>query len=91
MCSPIRTADRPLRERSLRVGGRSQCVSGLYERDEERIALGVDLDPLMALKGLTQVPAVLGEDVGIRVAQFVEKPGGAVDVGEEQRHVAARQ
>ena len=59
-------ANRPLRERSLSFARGSDRVGGTRERDEERVALRVHLDPAVRGEGLAEHPSVLGEclDVG---------------------------
>ncbi len=73
----------------LRRGRRSLCRR---ERDEERVALSVDLDAAVSGEGGSQRTAMLGERVGVGVRpERMEQPCRALDVGEEERHSAGRQ
>ena len=58
-------AHRAVRKRALRVGGGRDRVGRARKRDEERVALRVDLDPVVPPPGLPQRTAVLGEHVGV--------------------------
>ena len=71
-------------ECALRLLGRRQRVRGAGEDDEEGVALGVDLDPAVAFERLAEDAAVLAQDVGIALAELVEEPGRALDVGEDE-------
>ena len=84
--------DRARRERLLR-GGRSGDGAGCGgERDEERVALGVDLDTTRGGERVAQHAAVLGERVGIAAgAELPQQPGRALDVGEQQRDRSRRE
>jgi len=44
-----------------------------------------DLDAAVAAERGTKHAPVLGEDIGVAVAELVQQPGGALDVGEEER------
>ena len=77
-------------KRVLRVAGGRHCIGGTPECDEEGIALGVDLDPLMPPPRLPQRTAVLGKHLCITVAQLPEQPRRPLDVGEEERHRPGR-
>ena len=62
---------RPLTQRALRVERSRGRVCRTGKGDEERVALGVDLDPAVRGKGVPEDPAVLGEDVRIPVTELV--------------------
>ena len=69
-------------------GGR---VTGALEDDEVRVPLGVDLDASVSCHGLAEEPAMLREQVPVGVAELVQEPGRALDVGEQQRDRARRE
>ena len=57
------------------------------EDDEERVALGVDLDPAGLREGRAQKPVVRGEHVAVAVAaEVLEQAGRALDVREQEGH-----
>jgi hypothetical protein len=65
---------------------------GTAEDDEERVALGVDLDPAGLDERLPQQLVVGREDVAVAVApELLQQPRGAFDVGEQERHRARGQ
>ena len=84
--------DRPRRERIL-AGGRSGDGAGSgWERDEEGIALRVDLDTPLGGERVTQHPAVIGERVRVPGgAELPQEAGRALDVGEQQGDGPRRQ
>ena len=88
---PHAHADRPRGEPlTRRLGGR-RCSSGSRKRDEERVALRVDLDAVVRHRGLAHDPPVLRERVGVpRRPELVQQACRALDVGEQQRHRALR-
>ena len=47
---PHTNLDRPADQRLLRLGGGSHGIRGSCERDEERVALGIDLDAVVAVE-----------------------------------------
>ncbi len=58
---------------------------GGWEGDEEGVTLRVHLHATMVGEGLPQQPPVLGQSLGVALGpQFVQQPGGALDVGEEE-------
>gem|GEM_PF-3712160 len=57
---------------------------GRGEGVEEGVSLGVDLDPFVGGKGLSQQGAVVLEDVAVAGAEGVQQARGALDVGEEE-------
>ncbi len=62
------------------------------EGEEERIALRVDLDPLMSRAGFADQAPVLGERLGVPLgAELVQKLSRALDVREEKGDGAARE
>jgi hypothetical protein len=78
-------ADRPTFELCLRVARGRQRVRRAGESDEKRIALRVHLDTAVPAEGLAQDSTVLGQHVGVLVAELVQKSRRAFDVGEEKR------
>jgi hypothetical protein len=77
-------ADRAGCESIADLGSGSERVGGLPEGNEESIPLRVDLDPAVAEERISQRPAMLGQHLCIRVAELVEQPRRALDVGEEE-------
>ena len=68
--------------------GRERAWGG-RKGHKERVALGVDLDPVVSGASLADHPPVLGERIGIRLsAKLVQKPRRPLDVREEERHGA---
>ena len=61
MWIPIRTRTGPCRKRLLRGGGGGDRVRGSGERDEEGVALRVDLDAAVAVDRLADDAVVLGQ------------------------------
>jgi hypothetical protein len=43
------------------------------ERDEERVALRVDFDPIVPCEGLAQRAPVLGQELGVRVPVLLKE------------------
>ena len=78
--------------RQLRLDFSCGCdgVTRAFEREEERVALRVDLDPAVAGERGAHDSAVLREHVGVAVAELVEQASGALDVREEERDGPAR-
>ena len=66
-------------------------VGRCLERDEERVPLRVDLYATVALEGGSQQVAMLYERLCVALAQLLQQPRGADDVGEQQRDGPARQ
>ena len=65
-------------------GGERSCRG--REGEEERIALGVDLDPAVADACLANQATMLGESVCVALgAERVQEPGRPLHVGEEER------
>jgi len=71
------------------LGGRGG-VRGLREYIEERVPLGVDLDPTVSLKGLAQQPAVLLQRRVVFLAEVLQEARRALDVSEEEGHCPGR-
>ena len=88
---PHANADRAAPER-LAGGGRGRDrVGGSRERDEEGVALGVDLDAVVPGERSSQRGAVLGEEIGVPGAVLLEEPRRAFDVREEEGDGSGRQ
>ena len=83
--------DRPGSERPLRLDRGGDGVGRPRERDEERVALGVHLDPVVSREGLSDHPPVLCEEIGVGGPVLLKKTGRPFDVGEEERDRAGRQ
>jgi hypothetical protein len=88
---PNAHADRAGLERSLPVGSRSKCIRGPREGDEERISLRIDLDAAMPAEAFAQRLPMLAERIGVGIAELVQKPSRALDVGEEKGDCAGGQ
>ncbi len=69
-----------------RAGDRLRCAR---EGVEERVALRVDLRAALRAQVLAEEPAVLADDFAVVVAELLEQPRRALDVGEEERDRAA--
>ena len=83
-------AERQPVESSLAFGRCGDGVIRAGEREEERVALRVDLVP--RTEGLAEAAAVLLQRVSVRVrAELGEQARRLLDVGEEEGHGAARQ
>ena len=86
--------------RSVRPGvrgelslGRDGCrdrVAGAPEREEERVTLCVHLDAVPVAEFLAEDSAMLGDHVGVLVAEPLQELGRALDVGEDERDRAMR-
>jgi hypothetical protein len=70
--------------RTLQLNRRGDCIACAGEREEERVALGVDLDPLVPLERVADELAMIGDQLGIVLAEPLEQTGGALDVGEDE-------
>ena len=73
-----------------RYGGRHR-VGRPAEGDEERVALRIHDPAAVRVHRGAQQSVVLGEHVGVTVAELLKQPGGALDVGEQERHRPDRQ
>ena len=79
-------ADRPARERLAACPRSVSRAPSGREGDEERVALGVDLDAAVGRERGAQRSPVLGERLAVRVrAEVPEQACRALDVGEEER------
>ena len=77
-------ADRPGRQRRLALLRGGQRITRARERNEERVALRVDLDPVVRGERCTKRAAMLAERVGVAVTELVQQLRRALDVGEEE-------
>jgi hypothetical protein len=59
-------------------------VRGTREGDEEGVPLRVDLDAAVPLERFAECAPMLGEHVGVVLAELVQEPGRTLDVGEEE-------
>ena len=72
--------------------GRRDRARGRREGDEERVALGVDLDAAVARAGLADHTPMLGQRFGVSLgSKLVQELRRALDVGEEERDGAGRE
>ena len=83
--------DRARLERLPRLGCRGDRVGRPGERDEEGVALRVDLDAVVSRERLPQRAAVLVEEIRVSRTVLLEESGRAFDVREEERDGAGRQ
>ena len=84
-------AHRSVGKRALRRVSSGDGVRRARERDEEGIARGIDLDTVMPRPHVAQHTVVLGEDIGVAVAELPQQPRRRLDVGEEERHRPGRE
>ncbi len=83
--------DRAGRQRFRKRSSSCERAGRRREGEEERIALGVDLDPALGRTRLSYHPTVLGECLGVRLGpERMQEPRRALDVGEEERDGAGR-
>ena len=77
---------RPRRRRERALCGQRGCEGtlGLGEGDEELVGPAVDLAPARLGDGVAHEPAVIGEELRVRVAELLHEARRALDVGEEQ-------
>ena len=78
-------------ERALCRDGGGDGVPGSFEAEEERIALRVDLLTVPHGELVANEAPVLGENLGVPVAEPLDKLGRAGDVREDERDRAAAQ
>ena len=73
------------------LGGLERAVRR-REREEEGVALGVDLYAAVTSEGLPQHATVLGEQVRVGgLAEPVQQSGRTLDIGEQKRDSSGRQ
>jgi hypothetical protein len=77
-------------ERVLGARGGFDRVADLVEDDEKRVAIRMDLEPVVCGPDTAQDRVVVGEDLAIEVPDLVEKPRRALDVAEQHRQIAFR-
>ena len=85
VCRPMRTRIGPARERGWSSPTRRSAPGGRGEGEEERVALGVDLDAAVAANASrsTRRCSASACVVGLG-AELVQQPRRALDVGEEE-------
>ncbi len=72
------------RDRALCVRRRADGIAGARERDEERIALRVQLAPAEFGERRAQQLALVGQHPGVLVAQLLEQLRRAFDIAEQK-------
>ena len=84
-------APRPfvLCERALSFDRCPHGVLRAREREEERVALRVDLAARRRLEGAAQEPPLVGQHLPVVVAELLQQARRALDVGEQERDGAA--
>ena len=87
----MRTRIGPCGERALSARCGGDCVSCAGERDEERIALGVDLGAAVIGECLPEHLAMARQSLRIGIAELLQQPRRPLDVGEEEGDGAGRQ
>ena len=76
-------------ERSLRRHGGAQSARRRREGDEERVALGADLDtPLLGDRGSQDLGVSVQQAHELVAPEVLEQPGRPLDIGEQERHRA---
>ncbi len=87
-----RDALRPVvrRDRPLRLDGAAERVDRARERDEEGVALGIDLEPVPLLERGAQHLTLLGEQIRVFLPEAFQQPRRALDVGEQECDRAGR-
>jgi hypothetical protein len=79
-------------QRALRIDGGGDRIARAGEREEERVALRVDLRAAPLTEALADETPVVAGDVSVSlVAELLEELGRALDVGEDERDGAAGQ
>ena len=79
------------RKRELTLHCREEPVSGAGERDEEGVALCVDLVSAVRLEGRPQQALVLVENVAVALPKLFDESRRPFDIREEEGDRAARQ
>ena len=67
-----------------------ESVAGARKRDEERVALRVDLVSAVSVERLAEQALMIGHDGAVGIAELLDEPRRALDVGEEERDRAGR-
>ena len=83
--------DRAIRKGALSVLGSRHRIRGTAERNKERIALGIHLDPVVRRERSSQTAAMLEQRVAVTIAELLQQPRRALDIREEQRDDPHRQ
>ena len=78
-------------KRELALNCREEPVSGAGERDEEGIALRVDLVSAVRIEGCSQQALVLVENVAVALTKLFDESRRPFDIREEEGDRAARQ
>src|SRR5262245_21019805 len=76
---------------ALRLDGRRDGVSRAREREEEGVALGVDLHATPSGEALAHQSAMVGQDLAVAVTEHLQQRGRALDVAEDERDGSTRQ
>ena len=61
-----------------------KCLSRTRERDEEGVALRVDLVSAVSAEGRAKQPLMIGQHAAVAVAEVLDEPCGPFDVAEEE-------
>jgi hypothetical protein len=77
--------DRAACQRALSILGGCDGIRRPTEGGEERVTLGIHLDPVVRGEGGAQNAAMLVQGPGVALAELLEQPCRALHVGEEQR------
>src|SRR5438876_7241331 len=75
---------------TLSLRGREHRIPGAGERNEERVALRIDLTAAVLLEHLPQEPLVIGDELGVPIAKLAQETGRAFDVAEQEGDSAGR-
>ncbi len=78
------------REGALRHDGTRHGIGSARECDKERITLGVDFEATPFRESRPQEPPLILQDVGVRLAQLLQQPGGPLYIREQERDRARR-
>ena len=78
-------------ESALNLCGGIQGAQGASKDHEERIAFRGDLDSVGLADDLPEYAVVLLQEGRVVTTEFLEKPGGSLDIGEEEGNGAAWQ
>ena len=88
---PHAHADRSGRKHLLSFGSGGNCGRRGGERDEERVALRIHLDPVVADEGMTECAAMLGQHVCVGIGtKLLQEPRRTLDVGEDESDGSGR-